>query len=63
MKIKQEFSSLADHGNRHHDEISFLKCQLIKNTQNIVNFILNLPETTTSTPRLMTLSTGDAQYV
>ena len=31
MKIKQEFSSLADHVNRHHNEISFLKCQLFKN--------------------------------
>ena len=31
MKLKQEFSFSADHIDRRHNEISFLKCQLFKN--------------------------------
>ena len=45
MKMKQEFSFFADHIDRWHNEISFLKCQLFKNNDICQQCTENPPKT------------------
>ena len=45
MKLKQEFSFSADHIDRRHNEISFLKCQLFKNNNICQQCTENPPKT------------------